>query len=340
MKPSRVILVLLAVLGVLAAAGCGGSGSVPDDAVAVVDGTAVPRADLEGLLERAKLSYANQTPKREFPKAGTAEYQALQSEGVSFLVKRVQYELEAADLGVTVTDADITKRIEEIKKQYYNGSQERFEKQLADTGYTVATFTKDLRANMISEGLYKQLTKDVKVTDEEIKAYYEQNKAQYVVPDSREVRHILVTTKAEADKLYDELKGGADFAALAKTRSKDTGSAQNGGKLTIRRGQTVEAFDKTAFLLAVNVLSRPVKTEFGYHLIEPLSAIKAGSTTPLAKVKATIRTSVQNEKASTELQAWLADLEKKYDSKVSYADGFAPPEALDQSVTVGDTAAP
>ena len=338
MKLSRITLALVAVLGVLVAAGCGGSESVPDDAVAVVDGSPVARAELDGLLSRAKLSFAKQ--KREFPKAGTAEYQALQNEGVAFLVRRLEYELEAKELGVDVTNAAVDKRIADVKKEYYNGSQERFEKQLKDTGYTLESFKQDLRANMISEALYTRLTKDAKVTDKEIATYYEQNKSQYVVPDSRDVRHILVATKAEADNLYDQLKGGADFAVLAKSKSKDTGSAQNGGKLTITRGQTVEAFDKTAFLLTTNQLSRPVKTEFGYHLIQPLTAVKEGSTTPLSKVKATIRTQLQNQKSSTEVQTWIQDLEKKYESKVSYADGYAPPEQLDQSVTAGQTAAP
>ena len=112
------------------------------------------------------------------------------------------------------------------------------------------------------------MTKDAKVTDAQITKYYNENKSQYNVAESRDVRHILVKTKAEADKIYDQIKAGGDFAALAKKYSLDPGSAAIGGKLTITRGQTVAPFDKTAFLLATNEVSRPVKTQFGYHIIQ------------------------------------------------------------------------
>ena len=109
------------------------------------------------------------------------------------------------------------------------------------------------------------------VGDDDIEEYYEKNKAQYSQPESRDVRHILVKTKAQADDLYTQLENGANFAALAKKFSEDTGSKANGGKLTISKGQTVAPFDQTAFLLKKNDISKPVKTEFGYHIIQPLS---------------------------------------------------------------------
>ena len=95
------------------------------------------------------------------------------------------------------------------------------------------------------------------------------------------MRHILVKTKAQADSIYNQLKAGADFAALAKKYSQDPGSKDNGGKLTIIRGQTVAPFDTTAFLLSTNTISRPVKTQYGYHVIQPISAIKPAEDDPV-----------------------------------------------------------
>ena len=71
------------------------------------------------------------------------------------------------------------------------------------------------------------------------------------------MRHILVKTKAQANKIYDKIKAGGNFAALAKKYSTDPGSKDNGGKLTIIRGQTVAPFDTTAFLLSTNQVSAP-----------------------------------------------------------------------------------
>lgn len=248
----------LAVLTVVAA-GCGDTDEVPQDAVAVVDGTPISKSTLDGLLERTKKTYATQ--KRQFPKAGTQEYQALQTQAVAFLVQRQEYEREAEKLGVKITDAQIQKKVDDVKKQYFGGDQKKFEAGLKAQSYTLEALRDDARAQLASEGIYKDITSDVKVSDAEAQQYYDDNIDRYKVAESREVRHILVKTKDEADQLHDELvNGGANFTTLAKEKSLDPGSKEQGGKLTVSKGQTVEAFDKAAFSLDTNEISDPIKT--------------------------------------------------------------------------------
>jgi len=316
----------------LVAAGCGDSDEVPADAVAVVDGTSITRSSLDGLLARAKKSYAAQ--KRAFPKAGTSDYQTLQTQAVAYLVQREEYAREADKLGIDVTDQQIAKKVEEVKKQYFGGSQARFEKGLKDQGYTKATLEEDIRSQLLTEGIYKQVTNDAKVTDADVKSFYDKNRSDYTVPESRSVRHILVKTKADADRIRTELVNGGDFAALAKANSIDPGSKDAGGKLTVSKGQTVAPFDKAAFSLDTDELSQPVKTQFGYHLIQPLADVKAGSVTPFAQVKDQIRTQLESETKNTAVTKWVADVEKEYKGKVQYAAGFEPP---DTSTTTGET---
>jgi parvulin-like peptidyl-prolyl isomerase len=316
----------------LVAAGCGGSDEIPADAVAVVDGTSITRSSLDGLLARAKKSYTAQ--KRAFPKAGTSEYQSLQTQAVAYLVQREEYAREADKLGIDVTDQQIAKKVDEVKKQYFGGSQAKFEKGLADQGYTKATLEDDIRSQLLTEGIYKKVTSDAKVTDADVKSYYEKNRANYTVPESRSVRHILVKTKADADRIRAQLVNGGDFAALAKANSIDPGSKDAGGKLTVSKGQTVAPFDKAAFSLDTNELSQPIKTQFGYHLIQPLGAVKPGSVTPFAQVKDQIRTQLESESKNTAVNKWVADVEKEYKDKVQYAAGFEPP---DTSTTTGET---
>jgi len=316
----------------LVAAGCGDSDEVPADAVAVVDGTSITRSSLDGLLARAKKSYTAQ--KRAFPKAGTSEYQSLQTQAVAYLVQREEYAREADKLGIDVTDQQIAKKVEEVKKQYFSGSQAKFEKGLKDQGYTKATLEEDIRSQLLTEGIYKKVTTDAKVTDADLKSYYEKNRSNYTVPESRSVRHILVKTKADADRIRTQLVNGGDFAALAKANSIDPGSKDAGGKLTVSKGQTVAPFDKAAFSLDTNELSQPVKTQFGYHLIQPLADVKAGSVTPFAQVKDQIRTQLESETKNTAVNKWVSDVEKKYKDKVQYAAGFEPP---DTSTTTGET---
>jgi foldase protein PrsA len=325
MKISRLALVLCALLLALGLAACGGDEDVPADAVAIVDGEEVAKSDFDALINQAKQSYKNQ--KRDFPAAGSQEYQTLRNQAVQFLVQREQFEQEAADMDVEVTEKQIDARLEQIQKQYFGGDKEKYEKQLKEQGLSDRQVRNDIRAQLVSEKIFAQVTGDVKVTDAEVEKYYNENKAQYSQPESRDVRHILVKTKAKADELKAQIDNGGDFAALAKQHSTDTGSKQNGGKLTISRGQTVAPFDKTAFALKTGDVSPPVKTEFGFHIIEALSDVKAAKTTPLKDVKESIRQQQLQAKKNEVMTKWVDDLKKDYEDKVTYAVGFNPPPA-------------
>jgi foldase protein PrsA len=334
MKPTRIAAAVLAVLVVVVATACGSSDkSVPSDAVAVVDGTPVTKAQLESLLARAKKTYKAQ--KRAFPKAGTSEYQSLQTQAVAFLVQRAEYDNRAEEMKLSVTDKEIDARIKQIKQQSFGGSQKKLDAQLKAQGYTTASLREDIKAQLISEKIYDSVTKNAKVSDAAIAKYYKDNKAQYQVAESRDVRHILVKTKAQADKIYAQLKAGANFAALAKQYSLDPGSKDNGGKLTITRGQTVAPFDTTAFLLTTNQISKPVKTQYGYHVIQPISDVKPPSTTPLKDAKPQIEAQLLDKAKNDAITTWTDGVKKYFEKKVTYATGYAPPATATSATTTG-----
>ena len=323
MKISRLAILLCALVS-FALAGCGGgSDKVPTDAVAVVDGQEIAKTDYDALIAQAKKSYKNQ--KRDFPKAGSQEFRTLKNQAVQFLVQREQFEQEAENLDVNVTDKQVDARFKQILKQYFGGDMKKFNSQLKAQGLKEEQVRKDLRSQIVSEKIFAQVTKDVKVTDKQIEDYYNKNKAQYSRPESRDVRHILVKSKAKANQLEAQLKAGASFAALAKKFSEDTGSKADGGKLTISKGQTVAPFDKVAFELKKNAISQPVKTEFGYHIIQALSDPKPATVTPLKEVKESIRQQLAQTKKNEAMTKWVDDLKKDYHDQISYAVGFSPP---------------
>ena len=331
MKISRQIILLCA-LASLALAGCGGgSDEVPSDAVAVVDGENIARSDYNAVVEQARTSYKSSD--REFPKAGSQEFQTLKNQIVQFLVQREQFEQEAAALDVDITEKQVDARLAQIQKQYFGGDKAKYEKQLKDQGLTNEQVRKDVRSQIVSEKIFEEVTREVKVTDTEVEAEYTKNKATYSQPETREVRHILVKTKAKADGIYTQLKGGADFAALAKTSSEDTGSKANGGKLTISKGQTVAPFDKKAFELKKNEISTPVKTEFGFHVIQALADPTPAKVTPLKDVEDSIRQQLLQTKKNEAMTEWVDELKKDYKDKVSYALGFTPPPTATTGTT-------
>jgi len=319
-------LLSLVVLSVaLAVAGCGGTttATLNSNDAAIVGSQEITKDQFRSLMDRAEKTYEAQ--KRPFPKPGTAQYEQLKGQAIAYLIQRAEYAQEADSMGIKISDSDIDKRIEQLKKQYYGGSEARYEKTLKQQGLTQDQAREEVRASLLAEAVFKKVTDKVKVSNKDIANYYDSHKSQYVQPASREVRHILVTKKALAETLYSRLKAGANFAALAKKYSKDPGSASNGGKLTIVRGQTVAPFDKTAFSLKNGELSRPVHTQYGWHVIQALSAVKPPTTTPLDKVKDSIRQQLEQQKKNEVMTKWVDKKKKSYcKSGIKYQVGYQP----------------
>lgn len=328
------ILVLVPLALLVAACGSGsGGGKVSRDDAAVVGSEHITRDALDRRLQQAKCSYELQ--KRTFPKAGSPEFLAIEQQILQSLVQRAELAQKAPDLGVSVTDAQVETKLKEIKKQYFGGSEKRYRTELKRQCVTDAQVRSDLRANLLSNAIYKKVTGGAKVTDAEVRAYYDGHPTVYTQPPSRVVRHILVKNKGTADKLYARLKGGADFAALAKKYSQDPGSKSQGGRLTVTKGQTVPQFDKVAFALKTGELSKPVKTQYGWHIIQAVKPAAPRKVTPFAQVKEAIRQQLLQQKRSDALKRWLDGVKAEYASKTKYATGLAPATTSTAPTTTG-----
>jgi foldase protein PrsA len=336
MARRHLALILVALLALLASA-CGGeeSGTVPADAVALVGSDTITKAEFDQVLSQAKRGYAQQ--KRAFPKAGSADYEQLKGQIIQFLVQRSQFEQRAEDMDVDVSEKAIADRLAQVKKQYFAGNDKRYQEQLRKQGLSEEQLRADIKAQLISEAIFKDVTGQVKVADSDIKAYYDSHQKQYTQPESRDVRHILVKGKALANRLYTRLQKGASFASLARKYSQDPGSKAQGGKLTIAKGQTVAPFDQTAFLLGKGTISRPVKTQYGYHIIQPLSNVKPERLTPLAQVRASIRQQLLQTKKNEAMSAWVEETRKEFEDKTSYQVGYTPPSTSTTTTGTGAT---
>jgi foldase protein PrsA len=322
----------LALVAVLAACGGGGGGStqVPNSAVAQVDSTPITKASFAQLMVVGCAHFKAQG--QPCPKVGTAAYTQLRDQAVSFLVQQQELQQEAAKMGVTVSQKEVDKQIETIKKTYYKGSEKQLDAALKKDQVTLAQLEQyNIRPNLLSTKLEKKVTGDVTVSDSAAQKYYDQNKATFTQPKTREVRHILVSNKSLAEKLDKQLQNGADFAQLAKKYSKDTGSAATGGKLCVAHGgqsgacqQTVAPFDKVAFSLKTNEISQPVHSQFGWHIIQALSAVKPAHTQSFAEVKSQIKQNLSAQQKQQAWQNWLTKLTSDFKGKVSYQTGYAP----------------
>lgn len=210
-------------------------------------------------------------------------------------------------------NAEITKQYNSYKAQQKNETE--WKSKLSEAGYTESSFKNQIRIQTIITAVENYATKDVKVTDKQISDYYKANPLKYTQQTNTiNLSHILVKTKAAADKIETQLKGGADFATLAKQNSIDTGSKANGGVLgeyNQANDDTTKQLDatfmKAALALKAGEVSQPVQTQYGWHIIKCVSRNDYPEKS-LDQVKNDIKTTLlkqaQSNKFSSTISTW------------------------------------
>lgn len=219
---------------------------------------------------------------------------------------------------VTVSDADIAAYYDKNKEKYRVGEQRKVRYLLVDID---AVKTR------------------VNVSQREIDRYYNDNIEQYSTPEQVRASHILLKTegkddaavKAQAEKILAEVKGGADFAALAKKYSEDDASKEKGGDLDyFGKGRMVAEFDEKAFSMKPGEISDLVKTQYGYHIIKLVDR-KAAATRTLDEVRTQISDAVAYQRAQTQATEIAEKLEKEISTPAALdsaarANGFTVQE--------------
>jgi foldase protein PrsA len=254
--------------------------------------------------------------------------QLQQAQGSTVLKKLIDDQVirnEASALKLTASDAEIQKEMDSLVKDKFGGDKSKFDQALKDYNIKLEDLKKNIETNILAK---KIATKDVKVTDDEVKKYYDQNKAVLGTPEQIHARHILVKDKAKADKLYAELQAHPDeFEKLAKDNSEDPSNKDKGGDLgTFGKGTMVKEFEDAAFKAKANTIVGPVKTEFGYHII-PVLEHKDAVIPAFDKVKDQITETLKEQKA-VPMNTLLMDLEKKEKIVVNppeFKDVLKPP---------------
>jgi peptidyl-prolyl cis-trans isomerase D len=243
--------------------------------------------------------------------------------------------LGAIGAAITVSDKDIT---DEVKKQdtkakfeYALLSLDDIKKQIHASDAELKAFydqNKQQFVNSIPEKIKakyifvdtKDLDKEVQITPAELQQYYKQHQDEYRLPETVTVRHILIKTptadasgkvdqkavdaaRAKAEDIAKQLKGGANFADLAKQNSEDPSTAPQGGLLPpITRGRTVPEFEQAAFSTPPGQTTGVIRTTYGFHIIHVESKQDA-RLKPLDEVKAEIEPSLKQQKAAAQAQS-------------------------------------
>jgi parvulin-like peptidyl-prolyl isomerase len=326
----RLALAALTVLALSACAALTGTGD--PNVAATVEGTEVLVSEVEERFEQAK-TQPQVAQQLEADTSGAFQSQ-LQAQILTQLVLSQLLEQWAEELNITATDQDVADERDALIEQL--GGQEAFDQAVEESGLSEEDVNDQIRQRVLQNKIADSVSEDVDVTDEEIAQFYEENAEARFGPKAT-ARHILVKKKAKADQIMSDIEGGADFAKIAKKESTDTGSAQNGGELPeFGRGQMVGPFEDAVFEAKAGELVGPVKTEFGYHIIEVLKKSEGKS---LEDASEEIRKELSETQEGELLQKTLGERTKEAEVTVNPRFGTWNPESqqVEPSKPLGET---
>jgi peptidyl-prolyl cis-trans isomerase SurA len=232
---------------------------------------------------------------------------------------------QASELKLTVEDAEIDRAIDEVKKQN-KLDDAQFTQALTSQGYSTASYRKDLRRQILRLKVVNTAVRSrISVSDEEVKAFYEQSARQAGGHRQAHLRHVLVTTPAGANeqelerrrriavRVVEEARGGRDFAELARTYSDDVATKGDGGDLGwVKQGDGLEAaMEEVVFTMDQKGEVRgPIRTGRGFEVFQ-LVEKKEGDLRPFDEVKDQLRQQLYATQMEKQTQVWVGELRKK-----------------------------
>jgi parvulin-like peptidyl-prolyl isomerase len=339
------VAVVVFALVLFAAMGCGSAVSLPKNVLGQVGSVQITQDQFDAELAVYQGIYGSRVPDQ---KTNPTEYKNFENFVLDHMITYEVVKEKAATLNISLSDQEVQDQIDTMKQNSFGGDQTKFDAGLKASNLTLAQLEAYYRERMLVEKAHSEVTKNVAGPSEaEISAYYDAHKSSYYTEETRTARHILISpvkaststsdsasstttaapTEAEwaaaltkAQKVRADLVAGADWKTEAATYSDDTGTKKSGGNLgTIKKGQMVAEFEQAVFSLAKDEISQPVKTVYGYHIIQ-VTGITPAAQKALADVKSSIQATLLTDKENQVWNEWLA--KTKAELKVVTAEGW------------------
>jgi foldase protein PrsA len=251
------------------------------------------------------------------------QYDQFKSEVLGFLIRSTWLDQEAQKQKVKVTDKEVQKQIDDIKKQQFTqkGSYEKF---LQTAGLTNEDVLFQQRVRELQNKITQKVTKGKdKVTDAQIADYYEKHKSQFATQERRNVRIVLTKTKDKAAQAKSALDSGQSWKSVAKKFSIDQASKNKGGELQggVAKGQQEKALDTAIFGADKGKITGPVKTQFGWYVFE-VEKITKGKQQSLEESKANIKQQLASQQQNNALKKFGDDYRKRYKATTDCRKGY------------------
>lgn len=294
-------------LAIMVLAGCQ---TAPKDSVAKVNGDYISKTEFDKTFGMVKKGYEAQFGpdilKQEGENGETFEKMIRKNILDALIMEKIELK-EAKNNKISTTDEEVNELIKQYKEKL--GGEKKYKEFLKDNFVDEAYFKEMVKKEITIEKYREDYINKAKATDEEARKFFEDNKESF---EMVEASHILLEKEEDAKKVLEEIKNGGDFKALAKAKSKDEGSAKEGGSLGyFTREKMVPEFSKVAFSLKPGEISEIVKSNHGYHIIKVENKIdKYEKMTDEGK-----KSIIQNVKGK-KLQEHLDKLREEADIKI------------------------
>lgn len=239
----------------------------------------------------------------------------VQAQALERLVFTAIADAEVAQRGLAVSEEELSAEFDTQYEGFLASqglTEERLSELLASQNMTLESFKQSGRESIQNQLLMMKLQADVagpvELTEDEIAAYWEENKLNYETEEEVRASHILVKTEDEAKAILADLEAGGDFAQIAREKSTDTASARQDGDLGwFGRGTMVAEFEDAAFALEEGQRSGIVQTQYGYHILL-LTGRKAAARPGLDEVRDAVVADAKEAVVAERANAWYAEV--------------------------------
>lgn len=300
------------------------NGTVVEDVIARVNDQIINRSD----VERAQQDLA-----REDQQTGATPAQAEQREK-DLLRDMIDKQLllsKGKELGLNA-DAEVIRRLDEIRKQNHLDSMEALEKAAASQGVSFEDFKANIRDSVITQEVVRdEVGRRLQMTQGQEQAYYDAHKQDFAQPEQVRLSEILIPTaadandeavaqaKAKADDIEAKLKAGGNFDELAKTNSGGPTAAQGGDLGTFKRGALAKVLEDQTFDLSAGQVTAPIRTRQGFVILK-VTEHQAAGTPPLKDIEPQVQEAMYMQQLQPALRAYLTKLRE--DAYIDIAPGF------------------
>ena len=270
-------------------------------AVATVNGQSIAFRSFEkALTEETALAKREVPLKRE-------ETESLKEAVLDNLIRERLMIQRARDLSLSVGEAELAARIEEIRKDY-NG---QFDKLFGEGGISLPDWKEALRKRMLLEKLIaRDVNAKIQVADEEAERYYNANRKAYATDRRVRVAQIVLPDRERAEGILKRLKAGEDFGKVAREVSIGPEAAKGGDLGFFERGVMPEAIDRMVFSLPVGKVSRVAQSPYGFHIFKVLGQEAAGGR-KFADVREKVIADLRKQKEAEAYRVWIDGLKAK-----------------------------